>query len=510
MHRILIADDDMIVRMYLRDVIRWESYGFTVVGTARDGEEALEMVHREQPDVLLTDISMPRMNGIELIHQLREEEYDGVINVLSCHDDFELVKSAMQQGADDYLLKNYLSDTTMEEILDRLREQIQARNCKSDQRDEIKKLARKGIDVIRRELLESILRGELTPETREQRLKQAKLHGAYRKLAAVMLQPSEADWEQRNELLALCTQRLESEAADILMLHENTMVLLIDLGDTPSMAQCMETIRRLEQMLGRLAEQYLNLELSMAASAVCEGENAIADALRQANETLQNRFYGAGQWQYGPESRMTQEIPAPAERFRAELVEMLRDGKEDRIRNRYAEALDAMREARVYAGTVLSWLRQCDHIAGIRRTENQYSAMTRFTDYLGCAEEYIVHSRTSRLHAVPQNISATMRTAVTFLQEHFHEPIGLNDIARQAGLSPAYFSTLFKQEMGMGFSEYLLSLRLERVCAGLRTTEQTIKQISEEAGFADYSYFCRIFKKNLGLSPAAYRKKTEN
>ena len=108
MHRVLIVDDDMIVRMYLRDIIRWESYGFTVIGLARDGEEALEIVHREQPDVILTDISMPRMNGIELIAHLRRENYDGVIDVLSCHDDFELVKSAMQRGADDYLLKNYL------------------------------------------------------------------------------------------------------------------------------------------------------------------------------------------------------------------------------------------------------------------------------------------------------------------------------------------------------------------------------------------------------------------
>ena len=283
MHRVLIVDDDTIVRMYLRDIIQWESYGFTVIGLARDGEEALEIVHREQPDVILTDISMPRMNGIELIAHLRRENYDGVINVLSCHDDFELVKSAMQQGADDYLLKNYLSDTAMEEILGKLTEQIRARSRESHQREEIQQLARKGIDVIRRELLESILRGELSETECESRMRQAKLHGRYRRLAAVMIQPTRADREQRSDLLSLCSQRLENEQADILMLHENTMVMLIDLRGISSMAQCMETISRLERMIDRLAQQYLNLELSMAASAVCDGERAIAKALRQAD-----------------------------------------------------------------------------------------------------------------------------------------------------------------------------------------------------------------------------------
>lgn len=105
MYRTPIVDDDMIVRMYLKDVIHWEDHGFTIVGIARDGKEALEIVKESDTDLILTDISMPRMNGIQLIQQLRRDKYDGVINVLSCHDDFEFVKSALQEGADDYLLK---------------------------------------------------------------------------------------------------------------------------------------------------------------------------------------------------------------------------------------------------------------------------------------------------------------------------------------------------------------------------------------------------------------------
>ena len=83
--------------------------------------------------------------------------------------------------------------------------------------------------------------------------------------------------------------------------------------------------------------------------------------------------------------------------------------------------------------------------------------------------------------------------------------IGLNDAARYIGLTPQYVSTLFKKEMGVGFSEYVSSMRLQKVCQQLKETDLTVTQISKEAGFPDYQYFCKIFKKRYGCSPSAYR-----
>lgn len=254
------------------------------------------------------------MNGIQLIQRLRRDKYDGVINVLSCHDDFEFVKSALQEGADDYLLKNYLNDTTMEERLKKLAEQIQACHREADRRHNINTLARSGIDVIRRELLERILRGDMVLTACEQYMAQAKLHGTYHRLTAVLLQPSGADREQMHELL-VCEQRLENEAADVLLLRENTMALLVDLGDVASLAQSIDKVDRMELMIDRIAKQYLNLELAIAARAVCEGNEAIAQALRQANETLQHSFYGSGCWRYGQEEKLSPVLPEEARFF---------------------------------------------------------------------------------------------------------------------------------------------------------------------------------------------------
>ena len=126
-YRVLLVDDDMIVRIFLQNMVRWESCGFEVCGVARDGGEAFAQYQNKQPDLILTDISMPQVDGIELIRQLREHGYEGVIIVLSCHDDFGLVKNAMQAGADDYLLKNHVDENAMESLLSTLRAKVEAR-----------------------------------------------------------------------------------------------------------------------------------------------------------------------------------------------------------------------------------------------------------------------------------------------------------------------------------------------------------------------------------------------
>ena len=104
----VIADDDHLVRSYLKMLSSWERAGFEIAADARDGEEALEALERTGAELLVTDISMPLLDGIELIRKIRRTNQKLYIIVLSCHDEFEFVKDAMKEGADEYVLKNTL------------------------------------------------------------------------------------------------------------------------------------------------------------------------------------------------------------------------------------------------------------------------------------------------------------------------------------------------------------------------------------------------------------------
>ena len=105
MYRTLVADDDFLVRSYLKTLDSWEKAGYEIVDDAEDGEEAYGFLQKEKIDVLVTDLTMPVMDGIELIRKIREENRDIYIIVLSCHDDFEYVRDSFLSGSIHYLMK---------------------------------------------------------------------------------------------------------------------------------------------------------------------------------------------------------------------------------------------------------------------------------------------------------------------------------------------------------------------------------------------------------------------
>ena len=124
MRKALLADDDFLVRSYLKMLSSWEKAGFEIRADVRDGEEALEVLEKEPVDLVVTDIAMPLMDGIGLIREIRKKYPDIYVIVLSCHDEFEYVKKAMKEGADEYVLKNTLNEESLYTVLEAAKEHI--------------------------------------------------------------------------------------------------------------------------------------------------------------------------------------------------------------------------------------------------------------------------------------------------------------------------------------------------------------------------------------------------
>ena len=127
MFKVIIADDEKIFRIAMRNIIDWESHDFNIVGLAKDGLEVLNILKEEGADLIITDLKMKGLNGIELIDKLKEENFMGKILVLSNHGEYELVREAMKKGADDYLLKITLRPKELEDIIDKFRESLEDR-----------------------------------------------------------------------------------------------------------------------------------------------------------------------------------------------------------------------------------------------------------------------------------------------------------------------------------------------------------------------------------------------
>ena len=119
MRRVLIVDDEVLVRIGIKHSIAWEQNGFELIGEASDGKEALEMIQKLAPDIVILDINMPVLNGIEVLRELKEQKYKGKVIVLTCFNEIEYARSAMKYGASDYVLKTTLNtDELLNALLD--------------------------------------------------------------------------------------------------------------------------------------------------------------------------------------------------------------------------------------------------------------------------------------------------------------------------------------------------------------------------------------------------------
>lgn len=523
MFRTLLVDDDFLVRSYLKTLSSWKRAGYEVVRDVQDGEEALHVLEEEEIDVVITDISMPLMDGIELIRHIREEKEDIYIMVLSCHDDFEYVKEAMRLGADEYILKNTLDEDTLFEILEKSRHQIGRRLEKSSEQERTRKLIRMGSHTLKYHFFNGILSGNLKGQEREEKRAEAGIRGRFQNSAVINMFMH--DWNSQNQIWT----PLEAEQYSQSFRHGLTAGMEDLLQEDSGYAEniylgagifcCfldMSSMRRSSVMRQRLTNvasacfRYCKKQpygFGIGVSNICIGEEGIRQAYQQAREMMKLSFYDDSDILYYDCGRETgMKLPMEAEAL-YERIEILKKGrKQEELALMWDRVLDACGRSRTDGRLVVQWLKRLDKRAGIERSADVYSGIHRMAELRVIADRYGQDLFADKKMEIPSGVSGVVRHAVEFIHGNYKNPISLQDAADVAGVNPAYLSYLFKQEMQIGFSNYLQECRMECAKELLCTTNYKIKDVASEAGFNDYHYFSKTFKKLNECSPADYRR----
>lgn len=520
MYRIFLADDEDIIRDGLRRTIDRVDLPVSFCGEAPDGEMALPLIQELRPDILITDVRMPFMDGLSLASLVRRAMPWAHIIVLSGHDEFEYAQRSVSIGVDAYLLKP-IDPVNLRKALEETIARIEA--------DKVQLLARQRTDdehmLLRENFLARVVSGALpSADIHDQSSRFGiNLLAKQYQVGYVALPQACFCGEGTERLRCLFSQLFDARDTVQAFLKGCDCGVLLLTGNTPDEVQetAYETARALQHELERLLDTVSVIGLSR----VCDRLSALPDALQQARQAAQ--VVGSGQKQ----SRITgfEELSATASSPRLELgadvplVDKIRHLQEKDIPDmvnaylstvnqedvqsvlyRYYLLVDLLMVASRFVRELQLEPQECfedvSDISKLLHTAGDLDSARAF-----CTEilERVVRYRGM---SEPIRYGAEIERARAFIRENHADPnISLHVVASAIGFSPNYFSTIFSQETGETFIEYLTKTRIEAAKKALRETDRKLSEIAFDIGYNEPQYFSYIFKKNTGLTPREYR-----
>lgn len=484
--RILVVDDEVLIAQYIVQCIRDADSTQQIVGTAASGSRALQIMQEESVDLVFADITMPKMDGLELLRAIKSQYPGTSVIMLTCHDEFEYARQAVLDQADNYVLKFELSAQSMGEIL----RKVQARR------------ERQGVER------------QTNHMKRNDYLKKVAEDG--RELYII----TEKDLRRNNIFLldnapfiALCfsggDRDTETVVAAVARDYENLVVYPYTDELTVLMMNLRATDRHWdgEDALNAMLDEYFGaveerIRGHLGRSRMFFRTAWLGTAIREAVESYLDKFYGGGAVRYAEYGQRTEKLQKMATQTMLRLENQNWSGALDSLRGTVALAREEHPDAEAFRRGLLGAcgaLRQWDP-----------DRMERCAGRLEQAEDMAqLEGALSELEGVLERLGSRYSDAISramdFISLHYTEDLTLNMVADHVFLNREYLSRRFKQEVGMNFSEFLTDLRLQKARELLETTGLRISEVADRIGIPNVSYFSTIFRRRFHCSPSDLR-----
>ena len=544
MLKIFLAEDEVIVRETIKRMIPWENLGFELVGEAADGEMALPLLIRQQPDLLITDIKMPFMDGLTLARLAKKEVPGLKVVILSGYDDFNYAKQAINIGVEDYLLK----PITKNALIERLTEIRSRYEDEKTQREYYEKFHREMQAYEKnssRDFFEALVSGSLDMMEVYKRAEKLGLDivaESYNVLIFTMncnedfsgQREGYSSWEA--ESLEMLEKFFTGHPFAMLFRSNVFSYGVLIKGEKNSIREntriCVEEIRKI------FDRKEDNKEWFVAVGESVERLSQIQKSYHSASRAFSQRYLYDGKVLYYDEmlamekkdvtnddSEYLQKVdvnalnPTILQKFLSNgLLEETENFVQDYF---YAIGQEPM-ESVVFRSyvilnvrfSVLSFLKElgCDtKTLEPEDTEEILAESGRnMESTIAYAEKLVSQAIQLRDRNSGNKNRSILKTAVDFIDQHYmEEDMSLNKAANVANVSANHFGALFSQNMGQTFIEYLTSLRMDKAKEYLRCTGMRSSEIAGEVGYKDAHYFSYLFKKTQGMTPSDYRKARE-
>ncbi|MGL4798695.1 MAG: response regulator transcription factor [Cellulosilyticaceae bacterium] len=517
MYKVLIVDDERIIRIGMRTIIDWEALGFEIVDIVSDGKQALEIIHEGQVDLVITDIKMPNMDGIQLAKTLYEEKFKGQVIMLTSYGEFELARECLRYGVHDYLLKGTLRP---QELIDAI-ESIKDKMHQKDEEEELKTVAYT-VETEDATAIAETFSGYLTKNTEET------LAVAFKREYQFLLLKNHKSKLEKEKLIG-------KQFSDYRTVVENIVAeinpkyakpFLVFEGDWCLYAMPIHEVKDQERMLQmalqiqKLIKLYANIKVGGVLGRSVYTTQDFIESLKRCTEASELVFYT------GYEQVVVEEMCEKVKYYKGtehkgievQLKEKIKQGDDEGASQVLENYMNHFRKYSVHQKEVEdilnAFLQELILEYGIYLEKDKaqlgtivecYRKSTLLEEMNHALSEFVYSICEQVLKVKDKHYRKEIVEIMEYVEAHIGEKISLTTIACQINMNESYISRLFKNETGMNIIHYINIRKMEKAKELLKHKNMIVKDVAYALGFEEQSYFNRTFNKYFGMNPKEYK-----
>lgn len=531
MYSVFLVEDEIIIRDGLKASFPWEQSGFAYVGDAADGEMALPGIRQSKPDVVITDIKMPFMDGIALSKIIKKELPDTRIVIISGFDDFSYAQEAIGIGVDNYILKPITKDKLWEVMSD-VKVKLDKENEKDNYLEQFKAESQEYEQFARVRFFNQLVSGTMSTSEIFEKSEELglSLDATHYNLVLLDFTPMNGSVtapvysKHRARLSEQLMQYLKC-CPEYLVFHWNmdTYAIIVK-GDESTIQSRTSLLFENIQRRCMVYEEEINWYLAESGPIVRLSE--FAGACQKANKRLSCRYVNPVGHIFTDEDieaikshNEESDNASIDQRLVGLFLENAQESEidsflENIISKQTKNALNSNLFCRYFAMTM--YMCVCDYLrkisiepdaalgGGTRRALEEVDSESVLT----LVKEMFSIAISKHKNVLGKQSQSQLSAAIKYVDEHYSDcNLSLNEVAKEVNISPSYLSAMFSRENKTTFVEYMTAKRMEQAKQMLLSTSQKSQVIAEQVGYKDPHYFSYIFKKTYGLSPKEFRAK---
>ncbi len=523
-YKVVFVEDEIVTREGIRDNVDWEGNGFELCGEAPDGEIALQLLQTTRPDVLITDIKMPFMDGLQLCRIVRERMPRVVIVIISGHDEFEYAQEAIKLGVSEYLLKP-VTVQDLHNVLQKIAVHLDQDRIEQENLRKLQDQIQENREILRERFLLKLIVGAISPTEAIEKGQVLDLDLVARCYLVIIIKFELADrsdlfdYEEYQQAQEVVSVLVENNPDVFLLKKDWEELVLLMKGNTP---EYLEEERDL--LLERIQREAKNTKYHLAVGFGTP-KTRIAHIYQSFVEALVSIQSASIENQ--PGSNITVEKEELLKVDKSAVENYLRCGIEEEFDQFFDAFIRPLGESAfrsyliknyIFVDVVVVTAKFVNELGGgIEQAIPEFDSIENLLANIHTIEQFreqvrkiLVSALVYRDSQTGNQHASTIQQAKDYLDRHYVNPnLLLNEVAVQVNLSPSHFSAIFSQETGQTFKEYLTEVRIKKAKELLRTTALNSTEISFKIGYSDPHYFSYVFRKNTGLSPTEFRSQVQ-